>query len=314
MPAYRKPLRPPWRLEAPCPCGSGLKFEHCCLWPDRQLRVKLPRLTPPAPVTGYAHPQCYLNSTNDCCTTISGEHFISKDVLQSMKGQIEFGGLPWKKPEELVTYGINSLVSNILCRRHNSALSPLDAAAGRTFRILQEICEDIGPTNKSLSRKGKWFLVSGEALELWGLKTLFGIYNGKIATSQQTRLIDTHTLDVDRFIKALNDRQLHAPCGLYLRATKGGRILNIDERVTARPLGNEERKLLVGITVGMNRFEFHIFMESYGTNFTLVQQQAIFHPWQLAFRNSRRQHVLVMTWLDSTASSTVVEFSTRPLR
>lgn len=77
-----------------------------------------------------------------------------------MKGQIEFGGLPWKKPGELVTYGINSLVSNILCKCHNEALSPLDTAAGRTFRILQEIYEDLSPANKSLSRKGKWFLVS----------------------------------------------------------------------------------------------------------------------------------------------------------
>lgn len=147
-----------------------------------------------------------------------------------------------------------------------------------------------------------------------GLKTLFGLYHAKLAASQQTRLIDTHKLEVDRLIRSLNGKQLHQPCGLYLRATKGGRILNIDERVTASPLGNEERKLLVGITVGINRFEFDIFMDSYGTNFTLVQQPAIFHPWQLTFRNSRRQHVLVMTWSDYTASSTVVEFSTRPLR
>jgi len=102
--------------------------------------------------------------------------------------------------------------------------------------------------------------------------------------------------------------------GVLLSTEKFNKILNIDERVTASPLGNEERKLLVGITVGMNRFEFDIFMDSYGTNFTLVQQHAIFHPWQLTFRNSRRQHVLVMTWSDYTASSTVVEFSTRPLR
>jgi hypothetical protein len=231
-----------------------------------------------------------------------------------MKGKIEFGGLPWKEPGELATYGIGSLVSNILCKRHNEALSPLDAAAGRTFRIIQEICEDISPANKSLSRHGKWFLVSGEAMELWGLKTLFGLYHSKLATSQQVRLIDTHKLDVSRFISALNDRQLHRPCGLYLRATKGGSILNIDERVTASPLGNEEQRLLVGIAIGMNRLEFDIFMDPHGTNFPLLQEQTIFHPWQLAFRNSRRQHVLVMTWADSTASSTVVEFSTHPVR
>jgi hypothetical protein len=230
-----------------------------------------------------------------------------------MKGEIEFSGLPWKKPGELATYGINNLVSNILCRRHNSALSPLDAAAGRTFRILQEICEDISPTNKSLSRKERWFLVSGEAIELWGLKTLFGLYHAKLATSQQITLIDTHTLDVNCFIKALNDRQLHHPCGLYLRAMRGGIIRGVDEKVTASPLGTEERKLLVGIRVGMYSFEFDIIMDTYGTNFTLLQQQTVFHPWQLLFRNSRRRHMLVMTWSDKTASSTVVEFNTRPM-
>jgi hypothetical protein len=231
-----------------------------------------------------------------------------------MKGEIEFGGLPGKKPGEVATYGINSLVSKVLCKRHNDALSPLDTAAGRTFRILQEICEDISPVNKSISRKGKWFLISGEAIELWGLKTLFGLFHSKLATSQQVRLIDTHKLDVERFIKALNDRQLHRPCGLYLRAKQGGSVVNVDERVTASPLGNEEQKLLVGVTIGMNKFEFDIFMDPYGANFLLVQQQAVFHPSQLTFRNSRRQHVLIMTWEHGTESSHVVEFSTRPLR
>ena len=156
MVAPRKPPRPPWKPNEPCPCGSGVESRLCCLWPDRRLRVKLPRLTPPEPATGYAHPRCYLNSTNDCSTKISGEHFISKNALEAMKGEIEFGGLPWKKPGETVTYGISSLASNILCQRHNSAWSPLDTAAGRTFRILQEICEDISPANKSLSRKETW--------------------------------------------------------------------------------------------------------------------------------------------------------------
>lgn len=231
-----------------------------------------------------------------------------------MQGQIEFGGLPWKKPGEVATYGINSLVSNILCKRHNQALSPLDTAAGRTFRILQEICQDISPKNKSLSRRDKWFLVSGEAIELWGLKTLFGLYHAKLATSQRVKLIDTHTLDVGRFISALNDRKLYQPCGLYLRARQGGRISGIDEKVTASPLGNDERKILVGITIGMHSFEFDIVMDPYGTNFPLLQQQTVYHPWQLVFRNLLRRHVLVMTWADTTASSTVIDFSTHPPR
>jgi hypothetical protein len=231
-----------------------------------------------------------------------------------MKGEIEFGGLPWKKPGEVMTVGINSLVSNILCKRHNEALSPLDAAAGKTFRVLQEICEDISPANKSLSRKGKWFLVSGEAMELWGLKTLFGLFHAKIATSKQVSLLGTHTLDVGLFIHALEEKRLHRPCGLYLRARDGGFVLNVEQKVTASPLGNEEHKRIVGITIGMHGFQFEIFLDPYGTNFLLLEQQTIFHPWQLSFRNRRRQHMVVMTWSDKVAADQVVEFNTRPGR
>jgi hypothetical protein len=122
-------------------------------------------------------------------------------VLEAMGGQIEFCGLPFKNPGEVVTYGINSLVSNILCVRHNTALSPLDEAAGRIFRVIQEICLDL--KKNSLSRKRKWFLVSGEAFELWGLKTLFGLFHAKVASNQGQSVVQTHTLDVNHFITAL---------------------------------------------------------------------------------------------------------------
>jgi hypothetical protein len=85
------------------------------------------------------HQRCYLRSTNNCCHTITSEHSVSQSVLHAMargSALIEMGGLHWKAPGELAQLHINNLGSNILCKRHNSALSPLDAAAGGFFRIL----------------------------------------------------------------------------------------------------------------------------------------------------------------------------------
>jgi hypothetical protein len=275
-----------------------------------ELRVRLPSLLPPPPITGYAHPRCYLRSTNDCSAKISGEHFISKNVLEAMQGEIEFGGLPWIESGTTVTYGLNSLVSNILCKRHNEALSPLDAEAGRIFRSLQDICLNLSPKAKSLSRKGKWFLVSGQALELWCLKTLFGVFHAKLASRQGERLIDTHTLDPAPFLAALESHSLPPPCGLYLRAKQDGVISGIDEKVTAIPIGDEERKAIIGIRIGMLGFEFDVLMRPGEIDFPRLAKETVYHPWQLLFRNRLRQHMVAMTWADSISSATVVEFAT----
>ena len=278
--------------------------------PGQGLYVQVPPLLPKAPATGYAHPRCYLRHTCDCSTDISAEHFISKVLLEAMGGTIEFTGLPGKAPGEVATLRPNNLVSNILCSRHNNALSPLDAAAGRTFRILQEVSRDITPNNPSQATGKRWFLASGEALELWSLKTLFGLFHAKIATQGGIRLIETHTLDTEQFVYALRHRFLPAPCGLYLQAAKGGIIEDVHENVSVSPMGSEDGKRIIGVTVGLNRLNFHVVLNSGGIDFGLMRQQALYHPWQLLFRNRFRQHMLVMTWRDQQAADQVVEFST----
>jgi ribosome biogenesis protein Tsr3 len=51
-------------------------------------------------------------------------------------------GLPWLKPDETKILPITQLAGNILCKRHNEALSPLDAMAGRFFTALKEMHDD----------------------------------------------------------------------------------------------------------------------------------------------------------------------------
>lgn len=148
--------------------------QRICFQTDGVPRVLLPRLVPKAPPTGYTNPRCYLKHTNNCSERISREHFISRSVLEITK---TFGlqGLPWQDPsEEVINYGIENLASRILCERHNSALSPLDTMAARTYKIIMQIRDELAkPTQYS---RGRWFIASGEALELWTIKTLWPLF------------------------------------------------------------------------------------------------------------------------------------------
>jgi hypothetical protein len=51
---------------------------------------------------------------------------------------------------------LKALQARILCTRHNSAFSRLDAMAGKLFRAVAEIYDDLG--RRTLSRKTIWHL------------------------------------------------------------------------------------------------------------------------------------------------------------
>jgi hypothetical protein len=165
----REPVAP-WRPDEPCPCESGRLYVSCCLgWDGRPYKPPTQRC-PPSPSTRFAHPRCYMRSTQDCDEQLSKEHFISASVLSHLGGRdVGVKRLPWLKGDDTKSLSINSLTSKILCKRHNEAFSPLDSFAGRFFSTLINIVDD-SINRKTLSRRDKWYLISGDDLELWLLK------------------------------------------------------------------------------------------------------------------------------------------------
>jgi hypothetical protein len=145
-----------------CPCGSGLLMKDCCL-------TKTANTTPPLPKTGFSNPKCYAYPLNDCSEKITAEHFISESVLKiiSNSGSLKLGRAPWLPSGEERIVSLQSLSSNILCERHNTALSPLDTNAWEFFQFL------MGNDDRGI------FLVNGKEIERWMLKLLCGaIYSG----------------------------------------------------------------------------------------------------------------------------------------
>lgn len=83
-------------------------------------------------------------------------------------GVAEIGGLPWLPYQTMTKIGISSLTSKILCERHNSELSKLDAEAGRLFRTLDAADKEtkILPPVTSFT---------GKLMERWFIKVLCGL-------------------------------------------------------------------------------------------------------------------------------------------
>ena len=152
----------------PCPCDSGQKAKFCCL--TGNLWDKKPNLLKPTKIlTDHSNDKCYAKGTRNCSAKISGEHFISNNILKDLElnKKVKIVGLPWQEKDTFNLLSRSSLVSNILCTTHNEFLSPFDAEMGRLFRIIIQFDEDFNAANP----KDDLSVFCGEDLEKWMLKT-----------------------------------------------------------------------------------------------------------------------------------------------
>lgn len=200
----------------PCPCGSGFDAGDCCLLRAGRWHKRPSNILPPGSATGFSNPACYARSTKNCSSDISREHFISHDVLRCFEndGTLGLVGAPWQPEGTEKSLPPNALASKILCGRHNHALSPLDAEAGRLFRTIGAFDRDFNdkPATDAMA------MFSGEDIERWMLKTVCGMVASKHVA--QDRII-RNTIVNDAWVDALFGKRVwQAPLGMYA-ATPG---------------------------------------------------------------------------------------------
>src|SRR5438067_1344997 len=125
-------------LNGPCPCGSAKLARLCCFngdgWHKPPAVLGLNALPPASRIE-----KCYMKELGSCAGPISGEHIISESVIRVLMadGDFSISGLPWLEAGEERILAPQSLTANCLCEKHNSALSPLDAAAKYFFASLK---------------------------------------------------------------------------------------------------------------------------------------------------------------------------------
>ena len=172
---------------------------------------------PPGPETGFALPGCYARRLNDCSTDISGEHLFSEVTLNLVAGQdgkVRRTGYPWQEQGELQLLTPSNCKANVLCKRHNNALSPIDAAIGRFLKAILNTPDFL--QNQDL----RVLMLSGDDLERWILKTLC------------THIVAVRKFGSDwepslQWLEILWGMQPFPPgCGLYFNHEVGGSSLD----------------------------------------------------------------------------------------
>jgi hypothetical protein len=248
----------------------------------------IPPLFPKEPPTGYAHPKCYLRGTNDCCRKLSREHYISEAVLRTVRGGLQVSGGFWsgEKPKDIT---VETLVSKILCKRHNESLTSLDAAAGELFAAIAEVYDDFKAG--STSTGSSFHVCSGLMFELWCLKVIWGVHHAGTTTAQGAKTRDSYGFDTARLMEAFVSRRLEAPCGLYAYAQRQ----RVKTGVSVMPIGTHDPERIGGVEIGVHGVRFDVIFDPSAVYRDRIQHSA-YRPSEITFTDATRSHVIILSW------------------
>ena len=171
--------------------------------------------------------ECWASSLGGCARKVSREHLVTESFWTGDK--VTVVGFPWCKtvPKEV---GPAAIVSKVLCRSHNSLLSPVDQGgldAFLCFRAVEELIH-----RRSQLPPQQWmrvgFTVDGPLLERWFIKTTINLLLvGR--TPIRWALTDGGNEPAPLLVRAAYGQEsLVKPAGLYVCASIGGQIKPID--------------------------------------------------------------------------------------
>jgi hypothetical protein len=277
-------------LNGPCPCGSGRPAHGCCFngrdW--RKPPIVLGLKTLPA---AESVEKCYMKELRSCVPPISGEHIISESVCRVLMGGGEFSisGVPWLEAgEERI---IAPPQAKCLCTKHNSALSPLDAAAHYFFASLKSYFEhDAGFRHA---------IISGHDLERWLLKTAKAAAVSRNLARGREPLSGAFSRD-DAILDMLDDPR-HWPegAGLYCIVNEGDLTENTP-RFQLQPLTNE-RDDIVALAANILGLRFVLLLEAEDLNKYPGLRGAKYRPGRIVIAYPASTNWVTLSWDDGKA-------------
>lgn len=284
-----------------CVCGSTLAAGFCCFANDQW--AKKPTTLVLKSVSAFgSQSQCYLKETNSCEGGISREHYLSKSILELMtdKNVIGLTGLRWLQPGETKELGVNSLVSNCLCKGHNQSLSSLDSAALKFFSALKDVA--INPTPDPL------FLCSGHDLERWFLKFLLGCCHSGVFSIDRKPVSKSFMHDLNFVEMFENPQSWPDGAGLYSLLQKGD-VVPLAPRFAAGPIFDTRNAEVVGMVVDAFGLKLAMtLMKPQGNSFG-EYKFADFRPEKFVFKQPNKKNVVQLFWFDNTPEHPTVEMA-----
>jgi hypothetical protein len=204
---------------------------------------------------------CWAMCLGNCSGKFSREHVVTGALF--LGNEITVQGFRWCKSEPK-TIGLSSLTAKILCRRHNSDLSPLDRAAAHAFGSLRQATRLSNVRSKLRQRiwNVKRFPIDGRVLERWFLKTLVNLaFEGEYAIGRDSVVAGQPSKDLVEIAFGLN--QFDGRAGLYTVVHVGQRI-EAKDTVQFAPLIKKPKGHVAGGLFSFRGFRFLLFLEPEG--------------------------------------------------
>jgi len=243
---------------------------------------------------------CWATCLGDCGGGMTGEHRVSKGLFAT--DEIMVQGFHWclDVPKKI---GLASLVANILCKRHNNALSELDAAASDAFAVFREAVR-LNHVRQRIKRQPMWnvqrLTIDGPRLERWFLKTLINVsFGGQWTIGPGSHMAGSVSCNLVEI--AFGRRPFENGAGMYTIAAAGQQMVS-EDRVTITPLTQ-------GSNLNAARFNFRgysIFLNLLPEVFGMhgdanLLHRNVTHNWRVQGRLSHA--VLIGGWPDVSAKS-----------
>ncbi|SCB41132.1 hypothetical protein [Rhizobium lusitanum] len=231
-----------------------------------------------------------MRELGSCVAPISGEHLISQSVIEILKddGEFTISGMPWQEAGEEKILAPQSLRTNCLCVKHNSALHRLDDAASYLFGSLKSFLE--------CDNGFRHAIVAGHDIERWLLKTAkaFAV-SGNFARgraplsgvfSQSTGVLDM--LD--------NPHQWANGAGLYC-LMKTGDLAENHKRFQLQPLTND-RDEIEALQLNILGLSFILQLAPFDATKHAYLQGAQFRPGRILVCYPKSTNWLTLSWVD----------------
>jgi hypothetical protein len=189
-------------------------------------------------------------------------------------------------------------------------MSPLDSMAGRFFGAVRSIYDDLGDS-KTLSRKARWFLFSGEELELWLLKTAVGLYHSGNAAKNRNKFCDRQTIN-PAVMQAFRGSGFLRPCGTYV--LNGVENHGPRNSINFAPLSSDNNERMIGLRLTFMGLTLAILFDPRATYREQFVTTQAYRPNYLFFQNQLRKHTIVLTWPHKQSHKWVLFYGIDPVR
>ncbi|EKG9666007.1 hypothetical protein O5P97_004888, partial [Vibrio parahaemolyticus] len=236
---------------------------------------------------GNKNPKCFLKGRGGCSDIITREHYISHKLLNIINQDgksVDITGLHWIPKDKLKGIGKANLVSNILCKEHNSNLSPLDSHVGRFVEAIHRIDKGLLANDKG----SLCFEFDGRAIEQWLIKTLVGLVESKNIKARD----GTDYIYSDKCIKLLCEPRVKWPkgWGLYVQVPDGH--IHHANSFELIPMYSETDLCIRGIKVKFNGFSM-VLVIGFPSD---PSKLGLYRPMELQFKKDSITHKIKLNW------------------